>query len=77
MSRGAEGLVMVVAVFILGTLWQSVVNRSSDYACPSCGARFSPSSLGAMLSPHMMGRRLLRCPQCGASGWASRVPKGP
>jgi DNA-directed RNA polymerase subunit RPC12/RpoP len=76
MPQSADGILVIVAAFALTAVVQGVVNRTVDYECPSCGARFSPSAAGAVLTPHMLGRRLMRCPACGVVGWASMVPKG-
>lgn len=59
-----------VAMLFLG--W---MNRSFDYECSQCGSRFSLSFWQAALSPHMMGRKLVRCHECGNWGWATAVRK--
>ncbi len=45
------------------------------YECPSCGHQFEISMRTALLTPHMWDKKLLRCPSCGKTSWASAVIK--
>ncbi len=69
-------LIVVAVAAILGLSWQNLINRNYDYQCQNCGAVFSLSTFQAFVLPHMMGRKLVRCPVCGQMTWAERVPKG-
>lgn len=76
MSGAAPPVIVIVAVFLILVLSQRTLSRGCDYRCGRCGHRFAPSSVAAALAPHRLGGlKLLRCPQCGATTWASAVQK--
>lgn len=72
MVAAAPVLIIIFAMLFLG--W---MNRNFDYQCVQCGCVFSLSFPQACLSPHAMGRKLVRCPECGNMGWANAVRKEP
>jgi DNA-directed RNA polymerase subunit RPC12/RpoP len=59
----------MVVVFVV--LW----NRSFDYQCGKCGAKFGLPILSALLIPFWMRKKLVKCPHCGEQTWAAPVPK--
>jgi DNA-directed RNA polymerase subunit RPC12/RpoP len=75
MSSSLGPFIVIPVAIVLGVLFQSQMSKNFDYQCASCGTRFSPSAVAAALTPHMPGRKLLRCPSCGRTTWAARVPK--
>jgi ribosomal protein S27AE len=51
-----------------------------DWECEKCGHIFSISPLAATFLPHSFGnsfggRKLAKCPNCGARSWVTAVPK--
>jgi len=62
-------LIVIAVIIVLQT------NKNFDYQCSNCGAIFSLSALSALFSLHMMGKKFVRCPHCGAVTWANRIPK--
>ncbi len=54
-------------------------NRSFDYLCKQCGAKFAISLQRNLLSPHVPtengGEKYLRCPACSTKDWAQIVEK--
>ena len=73
--HGSLGAATPIVIILLAMLLMGWINRSFDYECAECGARFSLSFWQAALSPHMMGRKLVRCPECGSRGWAAATRK--
>ena len=69
-------VVVVAVVFVAVLFFQWNLSKGIDYECDNCQHRFSPSPLVAAVAPHRFGGlKLLRCPNCGATTWASAVPK--
>lgn len=67
---------LAVVVIPLAFGAQFLFARRYDWQCESCGHTFTLSPIVAALAPHRMGgRKLVRCPSCGARTWATPVPK--
>jgi DNA-directed RNA polymerase subunit RPC12/RpoP len=68
-------IIVVVGILILTIIVQAVVSKNFNYKCGNCGNEFSISPVTGVLTPHNMGRKLLKCPSCGKITWARRVRK--
>jgi DNA-directed RNA polymerase subunit RPC12/RpoP len=76
MSSSLTPLIVIPVILLVTVFGQSQLSKRFDYQCANCGMRFSPSPLAAALAPHRFGGlKLLRCPSCGRTTWASAVPK--
>jgi DNA-directed RNA polymerase subunit RPC12/RpoP len=64
------GVVMVLTVVLVG--WHA---RHTGYQCASCHHTFTISPVTDFLSPHLSGVKMLRCPQCGLSGWTQEIER--
>lgn len=64
---------------ILLTLLVRWHTRTFGYRCPECSCLFEISAVRNFFSPHMPsdegGVKYLRCPSCGALGWATMLAK--
>jgi DNA-directed RNA polymerase subunit RPC12/RpoP len=77
MPTGLIPVVIIAVGFIVQFFFQRNVLTRYDYQCGSCGATFSPAALSLALAPHRpVGRKYMRCPQCGRWSWVTPVPKG-
>jgi len=47
--------------------------KNTAYICPKCNHTFSISTLTDFLSPNMIDKKLLRCPECGESSACKAV----
>lgn len=47
--------------------------KNTFYICSKCNHTFAISTLKNFLSPHMIDKKLLRCPKCGESSWFEAV----
>jgi predicted RNA-binding Zn-ribbon protein involved in translation (DUF1610 family) len=47
--------------------------KNTAYICPNCGYIFTISTRKDFLSPHMIDKKLLRCPKCGESSWCKAI----
>ncbi|MDA8440709.1 MAG: hypothetical protein M0Z51_17880 [Propionibacterium sp.] len=74
--QGYTPIIILVAGLVAMYLIQTRMSARFDYECATCGHRFSLSPGLATIAPHSMGRKWVRCPECGARTWATRVPKG-
>lgn len=71
-----DGALIAIVVIPLALGTQFVVASRYDWRCQSCGQIFSLSPVAAALMPHSFGgRKLSKCPDCGARTWVSPVPK--
>lgn len=75
MRRGYLGLIVVVLVLLFAFLRQRLVGKNVQYQCGKCGEKFDISPAKAVLAPHAMGNKLVRCPRCGEVSWVTPVPK--
>ena len=73
--KGYAPILIIAIALIGGYLIQSRVTARVDYQCGECEHRFSLTPLMAMIAPHRMGSKWVRCPHCGARTWANPVPK--
>jgi DNA-directed RNA polymerase subunit RPC12/RpoP len=69
-------LVVPLIVLVFYAFWQSWISSNFDYQCANCGAIFTLQTWQAMIAPHAMWRKLVRCPTCGQMTWATLVRKG-
>ena len=67
--------ILPILIVIAALLFAAFINKGYDYQCGKCNKVFSPSAWKAILTPHAMGKRLLKCPHCGSTSWATPVPK--
>ena len=58
-----------VALFLL-VRWHA---KSTAYICPKCGHTFMISTTKDFLRPHLIDKKLLRCPKCGEKSWCEAV----
>jgi DNA-directed RNA polymerase subunit RPC12/RpoP len=56
---------IAIALVIVILAFAAYRAQKAYFVCPACGMRFKVGVLGYLLAPHMMGRRLARCSQCG------------
>jgi DNA-directed RNA polymerase subunit RPC12/RpoP len=75
MSKLVNPIFLVIIVTLIVAAWQDWMNHTFNYQCGNCGEVFGLSLLGGMLSPHMRGRKLIRCPNCGKISWSTPVHK--
>ncbi len=75
MSKAIIPFILIPAVLVLTAIFQAVLNKSFDYECENCGKKFSVPPFISVLTPHIMGRKLVKCPYCGKRTWAKRVRK--
>jgi DNA-directed RNA polymerase subunit RPC12/RpoP len=69
---GWPGMVLWAAVF-LGSLLLLVKWHAANtvYRCQACGNVFSISMMTDAISPHLLDRKYLKCPECGKRSWAT------
>lgn len=66
-------IILLAVVFsLLIANWRT---QNFDYQCEKCGARFNLQPLIAVFSLHMMGKKFVKCPNCGRWCWVSPIPK--
>jgi len=75
MTNTVAPFIVIPIVLVLSFVFQIVLNKSFDYQCGNCGEKFSVSPFIGALTPHSMGRKLIKCPSCGTWTWALRVRK--
>jgi len=68
---GGPAAGLVIAALALG--WVAVRGSRSHFVCPKCGAAFKAGIATFMLTPHMMGKRLVRCPNCNNTEYMAPV----
>jgi len=66
-----EFLIVVIVLLPL-IIWHA---KTHVYKCPKCGFIFKISLSKDFLSPHLPGKKLLRCPSCGHKEWAKEFRK--
>jgi DNA-directed RNA polymerase subunit RPC12/RpoP len=49
------------------------MSRSIEYQCEHCGGIFNLPPFTAVTAPHMMGKKLVKCPRCGMTAWVSPI----
>ena len=74
MNRLNPIIVLVIATVSV-VFWQRWMTSNFDYQCVNCGEMFSLSTLQAMIAPHAMGKKLVKCPNCEKVTWATHVRK--
>ena len=47
--------------------------KNTAYICPECGHRFMISTFKDFISPHMLDKKLLRCPECKKRSWCRAI----
>ena len=47
--------------------------KNTAYICPRCSHIFTISTLKDFLSPHMIDKKLLHCPECGENSWCKDI----
>lgn len=67
-------IVLALAIAML-FVWNNWLVSNFDYQCGFCGRIFSLTIWQAVAAPHMMWRKLMRCPHCGNMAWATPVRK--
>lgn len=74
---GTIGLIVWLIVVIPGSLLLLVRRHASctAYRCSSCGHDFEISTLTDLISPHVLGKKYLKCRLCGQRGWARVLVK--
>ncbi|MBP5426438.1 MAG: hypothetical protein J6Y29_00840 [Clostridiales bacterium] len=50
-----------------------VENSTGYYECRECHNRFVPTYFTAIVAPHTITKRFLRCPKCNKKTWAKKV----
>lgn len=75
MPKSISAIIVIPILLVFTALAQVLMNKNFDYQCGNCGAKFSISPIMGAFAPHSMGRKLVKCPKCGVTAWASRVPK--
>ncbi|UCF77982.1 MAG: hypothetical protein JSW03_07660 [Candidatus Eiseniibacteriota bacterium] len=55
-----------VALYFLVT-WHA---RTTGYGCAKCGHEFNITALTDLISPHVPGKKYLKCPSCHRRTWA-------
>lgn len=43
------------------------------YVCKKCNHKFIPKYLEALLAPHIITTRYLKCPKCNKKSWAKKI----
>ncbi|HAD81981.1 MAG: hypothetical protein A2509_06825 [Candidatus Edwardsbacteria bacterium RIFOXYD12_FULL_50_11] len=52
--------------------WQT---NKFGYRCPACTHEFDIKMINAFLTPHVWGKKYLKCPECYKSQWAIEIIK--
>ena len=63
-------LVLIGVGLFLLVSWHA---KYTAYICPKCGYTFMISTSKDFLSPHMVDKKLLRCPKCDESCWCKAI----
>jgi predicted RNA-binding Zn-ribbon protein involved in translation (DUF1610 family) len=69
-------IIIVALAVAFVAFWQRWIAGNFDFQCAKCGEVFSLPAWQAMIAPHAMGRKLVKCPNCGEMTWATLVHKG-
>lgn len=69
-------VIFAALVPLFFVLWQRWMSSNFDYQCAICGEIFSLPSWQAMIVPHMVEAKLVKCSYCGQMTWARPVSKG-
>jgi hypothetical protein len=69
------GFIVWLVLFVAGGLyflirWHA---KNTAYICPKCNNTFAISTLTDFLSPNLIDKKLLRCPECGVSSACKEV----
>jgi rubrerythrin len=75
-----DAILIPIIVIPLGLGAQFFSASRHDWRCEKCGHTFSISPLTATFLPHSLGnsfggRKLAKCPNCGARAWVTAVAK--
>ena len=73
--KSSLAVVLPLVLILAAVVFQITRNKSRNYRCDKCGKEFPLSSTEAILAPHSFGKKLVKCPQCGGSGWVTPVSK--
>lgn len=63
-------------VIVLVVLAMVYFNKRVHFECPTCGCMFKVTGLTFAFVPHMMGARLLTCPNCQTRAMMTPIPDG-
>jgi DNA-directed RNA polymerase subunit RPC12/RpoP len=67
------GTVIIPALIVVGIILLMERGKTIDYQCENCGEIFPLSPLNAIVAPHMMSKKYVKCPKCGTVTWVSPV----
>jgi DNA-directed RNA polymerase subunit RPC12/RpoP len=75
-----DAVLIPIILIPLGLCAQFFIASRYDWRCGNCGQTFRLPPLKAMFLPHSLGnsfggRKLAKCPHCGARTWATAVRK--
>lgn len=63
---------LVIMMLILLVNWQV---SKVGYRCSACNHEFDINMRNAFLTPHVWGKKYLKCPECQKSQWAIEIVK--
>lgn len=70
--------IMIIATILFILFMLIIFNEELkivDYECKKCKHLFKPKYKDAILAPHIVIRRYLKCPKCKTISWQKRVLK--
>jgi len=53
---------IIVVVVLIFAIFRAL---KTHFVCPKCGANFKVSTLKYIFAPHLLGKRMAKCPNCG------------
>ena len=60
---------VMVAATVVATVYDF---KTTVYQCGKCKTIYKPSVKEWVCSMHVLGKRLLKCPKCGETGWHNK-----
>ena len=70
-----SNIIIAAVIIVLAVVFLVWRNNHYDYHSEKCGNKIHLSLGQAAFSPKAMGRKMVKCPRCGSTGWVSPVPK--
>jgi predicted RNA-binding Zn-ribbon protein involved in translation (DUF1610 family) len=69
-------LELIIAIVVVIVIYSVFRASSSRFICPKCGASYRTGIFKYIIGPHIMSKRLVKCPDCGYKGFATSVRDG-
>ncbi len=75
-NENTVGLIVVSSMIVFVAACFHLVKMEVEagyYECKKCKHRYVPKYFDAVMAPHMMTTRYLRCPKCNEKSWSKKV----